>query len=161
MPTDLRPAAERYDLRIAELRKQQSKSVAKYLFENAPPPSTNNVGDANELRYDGTVNFPFLDSSLRRSRLYSNTPSGINGNLKPGVLFAASNLRCVSDLIPMACEMGRTKGNAVHFAVMGRDPVSLEGIKHVNGVNDDDCPIFWHGKKHNTYEKWSERFYSI
>lgn len=153
MPTDLGPAVERYDRRIAELRKQQSKPVITSPFENAPPRSKNNVDNEDELYYDEKVNFPVLGGSLYRANVDIKAQSGLDGDLGPGVLFAASHLRSVSDLIPMACEMARTDGNSVHFAIMGREPVSLEGIKRVNGVSDDDCPLYWHGKLgHNLYE---------
>jgi hypothetical protein len=149
MPTDLGPAVERYDPRIAELRKQRSGEAITSPFETAPPRSDDDVGNKNELYYDGPVRFLVLGGSLYRARLDLKALSGQDGDLKGGVLFAASNLRCVSDLIPLACEMARKDGNVVHFAIMGRDPVSLEGIKHVNGVNDEDCPLYWHGMWHD------------
>jgi hypothetical protein len=36
-------------------------------------------------------------------------------------------------MIPMACEMARWRRNSVHFVVMGRDNISVDGIKEVNG----------------------------
>jgi hypothetical protein len=54
-------------------------------------------------------------------------------------------LRSISDLIPLACEMARQTANEVHFALMGRHNVSIEGIQYVNGISVADCPMYWHG----------------
>jgi hypothetical protein len=42
--------------------------------------------------------------------------------------------------------MAVQKINRVHFAVMGRDDMLIDDIKQVNGFNETDCPLFWHGK---------------
>ena len=60
------------------------------------------------------------------------------------VLFAASSLKSASVMIPLACEMARWERNYVHFVLMGREDLSIEGIKEVNGVTDG-CDIYWHG----------------
>lgn len=67
--------------------------------------------------------------------------------MNKNVLFAASDLRSASELIPIACEMANWDRNDVHFAVMGRDNLELDEIRSVNGV-DDDCKVNWHGMAH-------------
>lgn len=126
MPTDLRPAVERYDPRFAKPRPVQST-----LHEQAVSPH-----DADE-EYDGPLRFPDLARSLFHARAVT---KGANNS----VLFAAADLSSVSDLVPLACEMARYRANTVHFALMGRDQVSIEGIQRVNGISDNDCPVFWH-----------------
>ncbi|KAL1955155.1 hypothetical protein VTO42DRAFT_8970 [Malbranchea cinnamomea] len=70
------------------------------------------------------------------------------------VVFAAADLKCVSDLLRLACEMARHKVNRVHFAVMGRDEVPIDGIQKVNGIIEADCPIVWHDGRPD-YGPWS------
>jgi hypothetical protein len=41
--------------------------------------------------------------------------------------------------------MARQGMNRIHFAVMGRDDLSIEGIQQLNSIRDDDCPMNWHG----------------
>jgi mannose-6-phosphate isomerase-like protein (cupin superfamily) len=41
--------------------------------------------------------------------------------------------------------MAHHRVNEVHLVLMGRDDVSIEGIQRVNGIEDGDCPIHWHG----------------
>jgi len=64
----------------------------------------------------------------------------LNGN----VLFAASNLKSAAILLPIACEMATWKRNFVHFAIMGRDDMSMDVLKAVNGV-EDGCGVLFHG----------------
>lgn len=65
--------------------------------------------------------------------------------MNKNVLFAASDLRSASELISIACEMANWDRNDVHFAVMGRDNLDLDGIQSVNGV-DENCKVNWHGR---------------
>ena len=70
--------------------------------------------------------------------------------MKHAVVFAASSLRGVSDLLPLVCGMANRTINNVHFVLMGRNDLSIEGIQYVNRVRDGDCPIHWHGTFHIT-----------
>jgi hypothetical protein len=126
MPTDLRPAVERYDPRIANTRAIQSP-----VHQDAVLP------DSDDEDYDGPLRFPELAKSLHHAHT-------VTKGTDNSVLFAAADLSSVSDLIPLACEMARYRANTVHFALMGRDQVSIEGIQRVNGISDGDCPVFWH-----------------
>ncbi|KAJ5893554.1 hypothetical protein N7495_005245 [Penicillium taxi] len=141
MPTDLAPAIERYNPELARLRNEglgySSPTKPKPeipLQAQEQPPGFNSVGSSS---YDGKIKFNELAHSLPHKKHADNTPS-------QAVLFAGSNLRSVSDLLPLACRMGREKLNRVHFVVMGKEEVSIEGIKQVNGITDEECPIVWH-----------------
>jgi hypothetical protein len=125
MPSDLQPAMERYDPRFA-------KNGANHWLQ-----SSMSDDSADKYDYDGPVRLPSLAKSLYHARL---APGASN----QGVLFAAADLQSVSDLIPLACDMARQRINTVHFGLMGRDQVSIEGIQHVNGISPEDCPIIWH-----------------
>jgi hypothetical protein len=41
--------------------------------------------------------------------------------------------------------MAAKRLNHVHFVLMGKEDVSIEGIKQVNGISDPECPMTWHG----------------
>ncbi|KAJ5177903.1 uncharacterized protein N7500_000602 [Penicillium coprophilum] len=148
MPTDLGPAADRYNPAIAKLREE---SLAKWtssdklldytkpdtaLPDNLPPV---NVLESNqkEQAYDGMIKFYELTHSLPRYKYSKKVPSR-------AIVFAASSLRSVSDLLPLACQMAGERLNYVHFALMGKDEVSIEGIKEVNGIRDSECLMKWH-----------------
>jgi hypothetical protein len=60
------------------------------------------------------------------------------------VLFAASNVKSASALLPLACEMASFERSYVHFTFMGRDDISLDLLKEVNGVKVG-CDITFHG----------------
>ncbi|KKA22247.1 Uncharacterized protein T310_3718 [Rasamsonia emersonii CBS 393.64] len=144
MPTDLPPAIERYDPRFAT--GQSGWSTQSPGSAGRPPPRDKDaVSDAEKYYYNGPVRYPHLAQSLYRARQSLRHPED-----NSGVLFAASDLQSVADLIPLACEMARQRINTVHFALMGRDEVSIEGIQRVNGISDENCPLYWHD-----YATWS------
>lgn len=140
MPTDIAPAAERYNPTIARLRHPpppvpaQAPVVSK---TNVPPYQVPQKNDEEES-FDGAIKFYELARSLPRIQQSEHKASG-------AVLFAASSLHSVSDMLPLACQMARKKLNHVHFVLMGKDEVSIEGIKIVNGILDSECPMTWHG----------------
>ena len=103
------------------------------------PPHRDKPSEAEKHYFDGPIRFYNLAASLYPlSRLRGQVQMNKN------VLFAASDLRSASELIPIACEMANWDRNDVHFAVMGRDNLELDDIRLVNGV-DDDCKVNWHG----------------
>lgn len=71
--------------------------------------------------------------------------AGRDGRNK-NILFATSNLKSAAAIMPMACEMAAQKRNDVHFAFMGREELEIHEIKEINGINDDDCLVNWHGE---------------
>ena len=139
IPTDLGPAP-RYSPSAADIPSEKLPSTSK------PPPVRRpkrpaTPSEAEEHYFDGPIKFYKLASSLHGvARLDG------QHELNKNILFAASNLKSASEIIPIACEMARWKRNDVHFALMGRDDMDIEVIKKVNGATDEDCDIHWHGK---------------
>jgi hypothetical protein len=102
-------------------------------------------GDKTEKHwYNGPIKFYKLAASL-----HAIARNGGGGWANQNVLFAASNLKSASALLPMACEMSILKRNNVHFAIMGRDEISLDTLKELNGVATG-CDIMYHGTYHFT-----------
>ena len=138
IPTDLGPSS-RYAPRTAleEVRKLPSESSE---LPTKKPKKPIKPSAAEEHFHDGPIKFYLLASSLHSvARLGGQHDSNKN------VLFAASNLKSASEIIPLACEMARWDRNDVHFAVMGRDDMEIAEIKKLNGA-EEDCNVHWHGK---------------
>lgn len=145
IPFDYGPIAE-LDIR-APLQPGSIAYTSKERQEpsGAPPPSENDEksDDSSEEHgqqsYNGPIKFYRLASSLHGiSRTMGSRPSNRN------VLFAASSLKSVANLMPMACEMGKWDRNYVHLAIMGRSTLSLEEILEVNGIQKDSCLVYFH-----------------
>ena len=106
-----------------------------------PPPRPKPGSDAeNPHWYDGQISFVTLASSLQaiaRKLGYA--------SFNKNVMFVAANVQSAARLIPLACEMQRWERNLVHFVYMGRDDVSMQELKEVNGAKEG-CEMFWHGK---------------
>lgn len=105
-----------------------------------PPPRPRVSPKAAEHYYEGRIKFYNLAVSL-----HGIMGLGRHNRLNRNVLFAASDLRSASDIIPMACAMADQRRNNVHFALMGRDDLSLSDIKDLNGITDEHCTVSWHG----------------
>ena len=103
------------------------------------PPHPPKDSEAEKHYFDGGIRFYNLAVSLH-------SISRLRGHLEvnKNVLFAVSNLRSASELIPIACEMAAWERNDVHFAIMGRDDMALDEIKLLNGI-DEGCDVNWHG----------------
>ncbi|KKZ67885.1 hypothetical protein EMCG_06414 [[Emmonsia] crescens] len=152
MPTNFTPATKPFNARNLRPWPGQLLSDGSSVSlgpPRGPPPNTNEIPSEDSLYYDGPIKF----YSLARS-LYS--AQGLRGYRRHNkiVVFAAADLKALSDLLPLACEMARQRMNRVHFAVMGRNDVSLEGIQMVNGVDAEECPLFWHDARPD-YAPWS------
>ncbi|QDS73083.1 hypothetical protein FKW77_000154 [Venturia effusa] len=121
-----------------------------------PPPSSGKGKKAKQEEldqyYDGDIRFYQLPHSLH-GLSQTNGYSRWNKN----VMFAASNLKSLAVLIPMACEMGRRGHNFVHVAITARSELSLEEIQKINGVNKNDCKVFWHDARPD-YPRYSSDF---
>ncbi|KAK2792734.1 hypothetical protein FQN52_002796 [Onygenales sp. PD_12] len=156
MPTDLAPAPERFHPPRDRQFTQQPLPAGRSPPSGPPPgpPHDSGMKDVSNTHYfGGPIKFYFLARSL-----YS--VQGLRGYRQQNriVLFAAADLKALADILPLACEMARYKLNRVHVAVMGRDEVSIEGIKLVNGLGGDEddgaCPVFWHDARPD-YGPWS------
>ena len=106
-----------------------------------PPPRPRVPPKAEEHYYEGRIKFYNLAVSL-----HGMMGLGRHNRVNRNVLFAASDLRSASDIVPMACEMANRRRNNVHFALMGRDDLNVSDIKDVNGISDEHCAITWHGR---------------
>ena len=115
------------------------------------PPRPPTPVEAEEHYHDGPIKFYKLAASLHAvAKLGGQQLSNKN------VLFAASSLKSVSEIVPLACEMARWERNDVHLAVMGRDDMDIEEIKQLNGAVED-CNVNWHDARPD-YSRWSTDF---
>lgn len=139
IPTDLGPASQRGDIRVPPppVRQTRFSTGAGGKSRKPPPPST--PSQAEEHYHDGPIKFYKLGASLHAAAKF-----GGQLQANKNVLFMASSLQSVSQLIPLACEMARWERNDVHLAIMGRDETDLSEIKEVNGAVED-CNVHWHG----------------
>ncbi len=133
IPTDLRSAS-------TPRPTQGQLNVGPSTLPTGKPPHDDTQETVTPKHYfSGPIRFYKLAQSLEN---VANTMGHRVNNRN--VVFAASNLQSASVMIPMACEMARWRRNMVHFALMGRDELSVGGIKEVNGVTAE-CDIYWHG----------------
>ncbi|KAF7128737.1 hypothetical protein CNMCM5793_003588 [Aspergillus hiratsukae] len=157
MPTDLPPAVERLHPGFTQARQSGGKSWPPTMPSSVtpakgPPPRADSQTNIKEdFYYEGEIRFNALARTLQR---FWKPPTRHGGSISRAVVFAGSNLRSVSDLLPLACRMADQKINEVHFVLMGRDDVSIEGIQRVNDINEVDCPIIWHDSRPD-YAQWS------
>jgi len=150
IPTDLRPVIQRPSYGGPQQNPYQPPQWERPrsdLAEAEPPPpsaappkppaSAGQITDAAVLYYEGPVKFYYLATSLHSiSRISGN--SLVNRN----VLFAASDLQSAAAIIPLACEMSRWKRNFVHMAFFGREEISVEDLKSINGVDKATCDVY-------------------
>lgn len=104
-----------------------------------PPPRDSDTASEDDHYYWGPIRFFNLASSLHqmsRSR-------GHGANTR-NILFAASNLKSASNILPMACSMHAAGRNFVHFVLMGRDSLPMDDFLAINGVDRETCNIGFH-----------------
>ena len=138
IPTDLVPIRERLDMR---LQPGYTGHGAPELREpaGAPPRGLDSEEGERQYYFNGPIKFYKLATSLHGiGRTFGSRTFNKN------ILFAASSLRSVANLMPMACEMGKWDRNYVHFALLGRDLLPLEKILEVNGVHKNSCTVYFH-----------------
>ncbi|EAW13040.1 uncharacterized protein ACLA_014770 [Aspergillus clavatus NRRL 1] len=157
MPTDIPPAVERFNPGFAQGRRQSGRPWPPSITPPAtsaqkpPPRDASTKQDRTDFYYEGDIKFNALPKSLQR---FWKPPARYGNTASHAVVFAASSLRSVSDLLPLACRMAEQRVNEVHFVLMGRDDVSIEGIQRVNGIDEIACLINWHDGRPN-YAPWS------
>lgn len=139
IPTDLGSNSEKRDVRIPQMG-----SLSQSPHQEAPtdkPAHGAGSSEAEQHYFAGPIKFYKLAASLHAVA----TLAGRGGKNK-NILFAASSLKSAAAIMPMACEMAQHKRNDVHFAFMGREELEIHEIKEINGINDEDCPVHWHGE---------------
>ena len=145
IPTDLGPSSRSVPIPGPD-------EVRKLLSQSSDPPTKKpekpvTPSAAEEHYHDGPIKFYMLASSL-----HSVARLGGQHEINKNILFAASNLKSASEIIPLACEMARWDRNDVHFAIMGRDDMGIAEIKKINGA-EEDCDVHWHGKATSSNKK--------
>ncbi|KAL4741982.1 armadillo-type protein [Aspergillus similis] len=150
MPTDIPPARDRLISNSPSAQHvMPDASVPTGLTQSeSRPHAKSNTNEKDGLYYEGKLQFYNLASTLKLFSDYGgkNPPSA--------TVFTAASLASVSDLLPLACRMAIQKINPVHFVLMGRDDVSIEGIQRVNGLNREICPLNWHDARVD-HARWS------
>ncbi|KAF1841256.1 uncharacterized protein K460DRAFT_371259 [Cucurbitaria berberidis CBS 394.84] len=118
-----------------------------------PPPGIQKPkrGEAIPHTYNGQIRFFHLAKTLRKSAADTDGYGKHNRN----ILFAASNLKSASTLLPMICEMSKWRRNHVHVAFMGREDIPLEDLLEINGIDKSKCPAFWHDARPD-YTEYSD-----
>ncbi|KAG0652963.1 hypothetical protein D0Z07_0477 [Hyphodiscus hymeniophilus] len=138
MPTDLENPRPR-------LRYDQSAGSGSAARSGTTPAQGSNqkagleeVADISQHYFNGPIKFYQLATTLHAASRTKGSES-VNQN----ILFAAASLKSASILLPIACEMAIRGRNHVHFALMGRDDISMDILKSVNGLSKD-CKIIYH-----------------
>jgi len=130
-------------------RPQYSRSSQHRAPAEAPPRTPDSQDEVERKHYyNGPIHFYRLPSSLHGvARTMGTRPQNRN------VMFAVSSLRSAANLMPMACEMARWDRNYVHMVFMGRDSLPIDDILEVNGVNENDCTVYFHDARcdHSEY----------
>ncbi|KAF2467693.1 uncharacterized protein BDR25DRAFT_316693 [Lindgomyces ingoldianus] len=118
-----------------------------------PPPGTRLPKDGSPPphSYNGQVRFYRLAESLHASS-HTQGYRATNRN----VLFAISNLKSATVLLPMICEMSKWGRNWVHAAIMGREDIPLDSLLAINGIDKEKCPAIWHDARPDFTEYSSE-----
>lgn len=151
IPTDLGPIDERMG---SEVRPGYVSHGSRGLREphGAPPREVDSEEDESQYYHNGPIKFYRLATSLHGIGRTMGSRQ-VNRN----ILFAASSLKSVANLMPMACEMGKWERNYVHLAVLGRDPLPLEDILEVNGIHANSCTVYFHDARADYAEYSSDK----
>lgn len=122
------------------VRPEYGQSIQQREPVEALPRSSSSQDEVGQNHYyNGPIKFYRLGSSLRSIARTMGTRLQ-NRN----VMFAVSSLRSAANLMPMACEMAKWDRNYVHMVFMGRDSHAIDDILEINGVNRDDCTVYFH-----------------
>lgn len=122
--------------------------------QGAPPIDADSLdNEGSKHYYNGATRFYKLASSLLSTSMRIGG-GGMQHN--PNILFAASSLKSLANLILMACEMSNKKKNSVHIVVFGRSTISVEEIMQINGIDEDNCLAHWHDARGDYAEYSSE-----
>jgi hypothetical protein len=134
IPTDVPPVSERIDYRFSTPVGHGVTPPSVDSAAEGPPPRMSKT--AIEHYFDGPIKFYNLVPTLGFATASSRASQS--------VLFAASSLKSASHIITLACDMSKQNRNKVHFAIMGREEITIEDIKRMNGISDGDCAVRWH-----------------
>lgn len=136
------------DVPIRDRRRPFYEQTDEALPFQRPPESAKSTPQPESLHepeksidrnYNGQVRFPSLSASLYA---ISSTRGGHANN--KNVLFAASSLKSVTTLLPIACQMASELRSYVHFVLMSRSAIDIDDLRAINGV-DESCHVIFHG----------------
>ena len=140
IPTDLGPANKRGNMRTSTAGGRLGRPPAADQGSSMDqPPLAPGQGPADKHYYNGPIYLDQLGATL-----YGIAKMGGQWESNKNVLFAVSNLKSASELIPIACDMAVWKRTYVHFTLMGREDLPIDALKEVNQVTEE-CNIHWHG----------------
>lgn len=139
IPTDLGPANKRGNGALTDGGRLGRSLTAEQGSATGQPPPAPGLGSADKHYYNGPIHLYQLAASLHGA-----AKTGGHRENNKNVLFAVSNLKSASELIPIACEMAVWKRTSVHFTLMGREDLPTDAVKEVNRVTEE-CNIHWHG----------------
>ena len=118
---------------------------AKDTDESRPPPRPKDKRPKEDMQYyDGEILFrklPLTLNTIQRTMGFRK----INQN----VLYAASDPKSLAAIIPLACAMAKTEATYVHVTIFGRSSIGLEELMRINGVDEKECPAYWHDARPN------------
>ncbi|EKD21620.1 uncharacterized protein L3040_004844 [Drepanopeziza brunnea f. sp. 'multigermtubi'] len=140
MPTDLENPRKRPSYVHAAGPYAPSSKELPVSKATASEGGQSNTTDVPLHDFNGPIKFYNLASTLHGADILgSKGYEQINSN----VLFAAASLKSAAILLPIACEMAIRRRNYVHFALLGRDDISMDILKSVNGISQE-CNIIFH-----------------
>ncbi|SLM40275.1 hypothetical protein LPUS_11022 [Lasallia pustulata] len=143
IPTDLGPANKRGNMRTPTAGGRLGRPPAADEGSSMDQPP-----HADKHYYNGPIYLNQLAATLHGiAKMRGQQESNKN------VLFAVSNLKSASELIPIACDMALWKRTFVHFTLMGREDLPIDALKEVNQVTEE-CNIHWHDARPD-YSAWS------
>ena len=151
IPTDLGPNNLRADSRVYQGTIDEKRALPPLGTPKQQPSRPPTPSEAEEHYHNGPIKFYKLAASLH-------TVAKMGGQLQvnKNVMFAASNLKSVSEIVPLACEMARWERNDVHLVLMGREDMEIDQLKEVNGAAED-CNVHWHDARPD-FSQWSSDF---
>ncbi|KAL9127750.1 MAG: hypothetical protein Q9217_003433 [Psora testacea] len=152
IPSDLGPRPRWADTRVYQGPRAGNLATPSKGPPTRKPPRPPTLSEADEHYHDGPIKFYKLASSL-----HSAAKLGGQKEVNKNVLFAAANLKSLSELVPLACEMARRERSDVHFAIMGRDDIEIQEIQKLNGASKEDCNVSWHDARPD-YSRWSSDY---
>ena len=158
LPTDVGPHPRWADTRVYRgpqgpaARPIPTSAPAQQPASKKKPPRPAGKSVSEEHYHDGPIKFYKLAASL-----HAVAKLGGSKDQNSNVLFAASSLKSVSEILPLACEMARWERNDVHLALTGRDTMEISDIMDINGITQDECDIYWHDARPD-FAEWSTDF---
>ncbi|KUJ16182.1 uncharacterized protein LY89DRAFT_617231 [Mollisia scopiformis] len=137
MPTDLEQPRQRPSYVPPSGPNAPASKAVPNRYDFVTKTAEDETPDAPLHNFNGPIKFYQLASTLHGVKTRGSDL--VNQN----VLFAAASLKSAANLLPIACDTAIRARNYVHFALMGRDDISMDILRSVNGIGND-CNIVFH-----------------